>query len=367
MQCAETLGLLGLRGHAGSPECDCKKVSQNGRPNLRGVLCSQCRWPLAPDDRFGIQYSRVSMSRWRGLQAAPDGGDKMAAKEKVRPQSDKYYELLFIANPAPMWVFEIDGGRFLAVNAQACEQYGYSEEEFLAMTIFDIRPAGENEHLESVRSTGRSGHRNLGIWKHRKKDGTLIDVEITSDDIVFQGKQSRLVLINDVTERNRIEAAWRLSHERFKYVTRATEDAVWDRNIAENTIWWNDGLRLLFGIPHDEVEGTIEWARERIHPDDRDRVADSMEAVIKSRDDQWSTEYRFRRHDGSYAFVYDRGFVIRGARGRAVRVVGAMTDLSDRKKREDRLREQATLLDRATDAILVRGMDRRIRYWNKAA
>jgi PAS domain S-box-containing protein len=291
----------------------------------------------------------------------------MAAKNKARAHSKEYYELLFVANPLPMWVFEIASGRFLAVNAQACEQYGYSEEEFLAMTIFDLRPPEENEHLASMRSTGQSGHRDFGVWKHRKKDGTLIHVEITSDDIVFQGKQSRLVLVNDVTERNRVEAALRLSHERFNYVTRATEDAVWDRNIAENSIWWNDGLQRLFGIPADQVEGTIEWARERIHPDDRDRVARSMEEVIKSREDQWTTEYRFRRHDGSYAFVYDRGFVIRDARGRAVRVVGAMTDLSDRKSREDRLREQATLLDRATDAILVRGLDHRVRYWNKAA
>jgi PAS domain S-box-containing protein len=291
----------------------------------------------------------------------------MAAKNKARAHSKEYYELLFVANPLPMWVFEIASGRFLAVNAQACEQYGYSEEEFLAMTIFDLRPPEENEHLASMRSTGQSGHRDFGVWKHRKKDGTLIHVEITSDDIVFQGKQSRLVLVNDVTERNRVEAALRLSHERFNYVTRATEDAVWDRNIAENSIWWNDGLQRLFGIPADQVEGTIEWARERIHPDDRDRVARSMEEVIKGREDQWTTEYRFRRHDGSYAFVYDRGFVIRDARGRAVRVVGAMTDLSDRKNREDRLREQATLLDRATDAILVRGLDHRVRYWNKAA
>src|SRR5690348_762173 len=294
-------------------------------------------------------------------------GDAMAAEHNARLHGDEYYELLFVANPLPMWVFAIADGRFLAVNAQACAQYGYSEEEFLAMTIADIRPREEESHLQEVRSTGPAGHRSFGTWKHRRKDGTLIDVEITSDDIVFRGKQARLVLANDVTQRSRAEAALRLSHERFDYVTRATEDAVWDRNIADNSIWWNQGLQRLFGIPAEEVVGTIEWARERIHPEDRERVARSMEDVIKSRDVQWTTEYRFRRHDGSYAYVYDRGFVIRNANGRAVRVVGAMTDLSDRKSREDRLREQATLLDRATDAILVRGLDHRIRYWNKAA
>ncbi|HEY3520558.1 MAG TPA: PAS domain S-box protein [Rhodanobacteraceae bacterium] len=292
----------------------------------------------------------------------------MAAGDTLLNDNEReYYELLFVANPLPMWIFELASGRFLAVNAQACRQYGFSEAEFLAMTISDIRPPQENAYLAEVRSTGPSGHRDFGTWRHRKKDGTFFDVEITSDDIVFRGKQARLVLAHDVTDRIRTEAALRLSHERFDYVTRATEDAVWDRNIADNTIWWNGGLQRLFGIPAEQVEGTIEWARERIHPDDREQVARSMKEVINSDVVQWAREYRFRRHDGTYAFVYDRGFVIRDDSGHAIRIVGAITDLSDRKRREDILREQATLLDRARDAILVRGLDHRIRYWNKAA
>jgi PAS domain S-box-containing protein len=292
----------------------------------------------------------------------------MAAAEASKgSQRDEYYELLFVANPLPMWVFEIESGRFLAVNAQACAQYGYSEEEFLAMAISDIRPPEEGEHLRQARSTGPAGHRHLGSWKHRRKDGTLIDVEITSDDIVFRGKQARLVLAQDVTARARMEAELRLNQERFDYVTRATEDAVWDRNIGDNTIWWNGNLELLFGIPPERVVNTLEWARERIHPDDRGEVAAGVAEAIESGAELWAGEYRFRREDGSYAFVYDRSFVIRDAGGRAVRLVGAITDLSDRKLREDMLRQQATLLDQTTDAILVRGMDHRVRYWNKAA
>jgi PAS domain S-box-containing protein len=296
-----------------------------------------------------------------------DQGEQMTAQHNARADSDEFYEMLFVANPLPMWVFEIANGRFLTVNAQACRQYGYSEEEFLAMTIFDIRPPEDGAHLAEVRSTGAAGHREFGSWRHLKKDGTLIDVEVSSDDVVFQGKAARLVLANDVTARARMEAALRLSHERFDYVTRATEDAVWDRNIDDNTIWWNRGLQRLFGIPPAEVVETTEWMRERIHPGDREQVVRSMEEAIGGDAEQWAHEYRFRRHDGTYAFVYNRGFVIRDARGRAVRVVGAITDLSDRKRREDILREQATLLDRAKDAILVRGLDHRIRYWNKAA
>ena len=291
-------------------------------------------------------------------------GERMTAQDNTRGSSSEYYEMLFVANPLPMWVFEIASGRFLAVNAQACKQYGYSEEEFLAMTIADIRPPDEKAKLAKVRSTGPVGHRDLGYWRHLKKDGTIIDVEISSDDIVFRGVAARLVLASDVTERVRIETALRLNQERFDYVTRATEDALWDRNIVDNTIWWNVGLERLFG---GKVEPSTEWGRERIHPDDRAQVIPRMDAAINGDGQQWSCEYRFLRHDGSYAFVYERGFVVRDAEGNAIRIVGAITDLSDRKRREDILREQATLLDRAKDAIMVRGLDRRIRYWNHAA
>ena len=280
---------------------------------------------------------------------------------------DEFYDLLFVSNPLPMWVFEIATGRFLAANAQACRQYGYSEEEFLAMTIFDIRSQDEVDRLERTRSPAPAGHRQFGVWRHLKKNGEAIDVEVTSDDIVFRGKPARLVLAHDVTEHMRTEAALRSSLERFNYVTRATDDVVWDRSVVENRIWWNDGLQRRFGIPVAQVENTIEWLREHIHPDDLARVSRSMAEAIAGNAEQWSSEFRFRRQDGSYAFVYDRGFFIRDASGNAVRIVGAMTDLSDRKQREDKLREQAMLLDRAKDAILVRGLGHRIRYWNRAA
>ncbi|MGH8125677.1 MAG: PAS domain S-box protein, partial [Rhodanobacteraceae bacterium] len=133
----------------------------------------------------------------------------MAVQEHTRLDGSEYYEMLFVANPLPMWVFEIGSGRFLAVNAQACRQYGYSEEEFLAMRISDIRSPAEDTRLAGARSTGPSGHREFGTWRHRKKDGALIDVEITSDDIVFRGKTARLVLANDVTQRTRAETALR--------------------------------------------------------------------------------------------------------------------------------------------------------------
>ena len=290
----------------------------------------------------------------------------MSATENPHRHNEEYYRLLFVANPLPMWVFEIASGRFLAVNREACRRYGYSEAEFLAMTIADIRSPSDAAQLDAIRSLRPAGHRDLGAWRHRRKNGEVIDVEIMSDDIAFSGRDARLVLAKDVTELMRTTSALRESEERFEYVARATNDAIWDFRPADGTLWWNSGLERLSGYTPDEVATIGQW-RPMIHPEDRERVRRGVDAALAGESDQWSCDYRVRRRDGSVAFVYDRGFVIRNESGAAARMVGAVTDLSERKASEDRLREQAMLLDKARDAIIVRDLAHRVRYWNAAA
>jgi len=113
------------------------------------------------------------------------------------------YRDFFVANPHPMWVYDLRTLRFLAVNDAALAQYGYSHAEFLAMTIADIRPAEDAPRsLENVRATGRELD-HAGTRRHRKKDGCLIEVEVTSHALAFEGRPARLVLAHDVTERRR--------------------------------------------------------------------------------------------------------------------------------------------------------------------
>jgi PAS domain S-box-containing protein len=293
-------------------------------------------------------------------------GRRQVLEDEPHRHNEEYYRLLFVANPLPMWVFEVASGRFLAVNAEACRHYGYSESEFLGMTIAQIRAPADVAQLEAIRSLQPAGHRALGVWRHRKENGQVIDVEITSDDIVFEGKPSRLVVAKDVTELVRTTRALREREERFHYVAKATDDAVWDWNLRDDALWWNSGIERLFGLPAMKVATIGAW-RALIHPEDRERVVGSVRVALDSDAEQWTCDYRVLRSDDSYAFVYDRGFVIRDPDGAAVRMVGAMTDLSERRAHEERLREQAMLLDKARDAIVVRDSDNRIRYWNHAA
>ncbi len=116
-------------------------------------------------------------------------------------QSEEKYRQLFSSSPLPMWVFEISTLRFLDVNEAAVLHYGYQREEFLQMTVKDIRPPEEVERLIAQTKESKSGVRRTGTWKHKKKDGQLIDVEVNSHDILFNQKSARLVLANDVTEK----------------------------------------------------------------------------------------------------------------------------------------------------------------------
>jgi diguanylate cyclase (GGDEF)-like protein/PAS domain S-box-containing protein len=116
--------------------------------------------------------------------------------------SDAGFSALFQAHPVPMWVYDLETFRFMAVNAAAIVHYGYSEAEFLAMTLHDIRPAQERERLnDNLRQPSVPSIEKSGIWRHARKDGTLIDVEITSHPLWFNERSCRFVLAHDVTER----------------------------------------------------------------------------------------------------------------------------------------------------------------------
>lgn len=142
-------------------------------------------------------------------------------------------------------------------------------------------------------------------------------------------------------ERKKAEEALRQSNERFELVTRATSDAVWDWNLQTNEIWWNEGFHKLFGYrPHEVGKSLDDWAK-RLHAEDTERVSRSIKRAIDSGQTNWSEEYRFRRKDGSYAFVIDRGYVVRDDNGRSVRMLGSMMDVTERKQLEDQLTHQA--------------------------
>lgn len=135
--------------------------------------------------------------------------------------------------------------------------------------------------------------------------------------------------------------AIRDSQERYRLLNLATNDAVWDWDIKANTLWWNENVQRLFGYAADEVSSDYTWWFERLHPDDRERVHESLQAAADSGAISWHEDYRFCRKDGSYADILDRGYVMRDAAGVTIRMIGTMQDISERKRDAMRIEQLA--------------------------
>lgn len=185
------------------------------------------------------------------------------------------------------------------------------------------------------------------LWR---KDGTSLPVEYAANPLL-QDQQvvGVVVTFRDVTARKDTDATLRESEERLRLVARATHDAIWDWDLRSDSVVWNDAVEPLFRYPRDLVASTINWWIDHIHADDRERVLTGLRASIAGDGSSWVDEYRWRRGDGSYAAVLDRGFVVRDTEGRATRMIGAMQDLTERKRAEQILeshaRQQAALAD----------------------
>jgi PAS domain S-box-containing protein len=141
-----------------------------------------------------------------GVVALQDITLQKQAAEALR-QSEERYHLLFDSNPHPVWVYDLKTLAILDVNPSAVQNYGYSREEFLSLTIKDIRPPEDVPALLDSAAKAMPGTETAGVWKHRKKDGSLIHVEITSRPLVYDGRDARLVVATDVSVRKRAEEA----------------------------------------------------------------------------------------------------------------------------------------------------------------
>ncbi|WP_303311071.1 PAS domain S-box protein [Hymenobacter sp. BT730] len=152
-------------------------------------------------------------------------------------------------------------------------------------------------------------------------------------------------VVHDLTDQKRTEEALRLSNERFQYVLRATTDAIYDWNIATDTIYWGEGLETSFGHQLEQNPSPFNIWLALVHPQDKDRVLNGkLWEVNHSTTTLWQDEYRFKQKNGSWAVVFDRGYIVRDATGKPERMIGSMQDITERKETEERQRLMADKL-----------------------
>lgn len=233
-------------------------------------------------------------------------------------------------------------GNITEWNAGAVNVMGWTAEEILGQSaaIFFTptdRATGRVEmEMQRALLEGRASDER---W-HLCKDGQLF---WASGELMplYADDQSHLGFVKILRDRTQEHLAGRAlfeSQERYRLALKATRDAVWDWDLQTRQIVWNEALQQAYGFPCAAVDSTSEWRFAQIHPQDRERVEESIRSAIDGSGSTWSAEYRFRCQDGSYAEVLDRGHLIRDADGRAERIIGAMLDLTRSRSAETALR-----------------------------
>jgi len=277
--------------------------------------------------------------------------------------------------PVGVVVAEVPSGRLVSVNAQMTEIFRmpfkpaadlqsyewtgfdatgnrYSALEWpLARTVL-TRETVRAEEIRIRRGDGSDGFIRMSSAPVRDSEGKVV---------------SAVAIVVDMTDQREAERAVRVTDERFKFVAKATNDVIWDWDLRTNSLVWNDSVETVFGHKQNRIYPEIQWWRDHLHVQDRDRVIGGLQAVIDGGGTSWSDHYRYRRADGTYANVMDRGYVARDNTGAAIRVIGAMTDITERSRSEAAIRFQAQLLNAVQQAVVATDPDGLVIFWNTFA
>jgi PAS domain S-box-containing protein len=197
--------------------------------------------------------------------------------EQALRESEEQYRLLFESNPHAMWVYDLETLKFLAVNDSSIDRYGYSREEFLSMTIRDIRPPEDVEALSAYLSSPNADLDHAGEWRHRKKDGGVINVEITSHRLDFGGRSAEFVLANDITERKRAEEALRESEDRYRDLVDNSHELMCTHDLEGRVISVNPWAAHILGYPQEALIGLN--VRAGLTPEYRDQFEEYIKAI----------------------------------------------------------------------------------------
>jgi len=196
---------------------------------------------LAGDRAFGISVLRMRIERDR--------------TDRALQESEARYRLLFDSNPHSMWVLDVATRAFLTVNDAAVASYGFSRREFQEMTIMDLSPDEDSPLLsEDIVAVEERGD-YAGFWRHRRKDGALVDVEIISHPLSFEGRPAELVLVNDITERKRAEQALLESELKYRELVENANSIILRWTPAGVITFINEFGLKFFGYSEEELLG----------------------------------------------------------------------------------------------------------------
>jgi PAS domain S-box-containing protein len=223
-----------------------------------------------------------------------------------------------------------------------------------------------SHHLCSNFASVATAHDLQSCWSIpiKKTDGTIIASFVVyyrinklpdKDQVSLLERVANLVGV--VIESRRAGEDLKQAIDRYDIVAKATSDTIWDWKIQEDNFVWNKGIQGVFGYKKEDVGTTSKWWFDRIHPEDSLRVSVKLYNFLEKKVEKWQDEYRFKCADGSYKFVFDRGFLIKNNDGKPIRMIASMQDVTKQKEENQRLKLMETVITQAKDAVIITESD----------
>ena len=248
-------------------------------------------------------------------------------------RSQRRFARAFHANPSAVSMIASDG-RVIDVNERWCRLFGHPPERALGATVealgLDVDPADPASIRSRLAGVAVEEHREMRV---RDAAGRIRDVVMAMTPTRIDGELCSIVSFIDIGDRLEAEKALRASDQRFRFVLEATRDVVYDRDLATGSTWVSRNGLAQFGYAPGVSDGVD--LRPLVHPDDWARVTTRFTAAVRAGSVTCETDYRLRRADGSYAHVHEQAFVVSDGDGRARRVIGVVTDITEQHQREE--------------------------------
>ncbi|MEI7433590.1 MAG: PAS domain S-box protein [Methanomicrobiales archaeon] len=278
--------------------------------------------------------------------------------EEALAESEEQFRGIFDSVNDGIHIHEIepDGkpGKFIEVNEVACRMLGFSHDEMLEHGPLDFVTGYHNRPLNDIISELSSTGRSIFETEHRKKDGTIIPVEINAHVGSLKGKRVILAVVRDITERKRAEEALRQLSDRLSLATRAGGVGIWDYDVVNNTLAWDDQMFALYGITREQFSGAYDAWQTGLHPEDKQRGDDEIQMALRG-EKEFNTVFRVLWPDGSIRTIRALAIVQRDTGGKPLRMIGTNWDITELKQVEEDLRKSEEkirlLLNSAAEAI----------------
>lgn len=261
--------------------------------------------------------------------------------------------------------------RFLRWNKNFEAVTGYTFDELRTMKPTDFFEQKEKKRIaEKIEEVFRQGAAEVEA-AFRTKDGRLIPYYFNGKKIIFDNAVCLIGMGIDITERKKAEQQLQQAYNRFELISRTTHDAIWEWDLETGRLWSNETHQQLYGLTvQDPVPDSAEWTK-RIHPDDRQRIVEAQEKALSSGTNVFITEYRFLVHEKGYRDIYDRCYIVRNKEGKAIRMMGSMMDITERKRTEELIRSSEetlrTIMHSALDAIITMDSAGCVEIWTPRA